>query len=50
MQSPETKPLFESAAFKQYVAVNKRFTEAIEREWTEGDVGASFIVEGFDSV
>ncbi|KAG1751836.1 hypothetical protein EDB19DRAFT_2035843 [Suillus lakei] len=31
------KLFFESAAFKQYAAVNKRFAEAIESVWTEGD-------------
>lgn len=36
--APKTKLFFESAAFKQYVAVNKRFAEAIESVWTEGDV------------
>ncbi|KAG2078648.1 glycosyltransferase family 20 protein [Suillus decipiens] len=36
--APKTKLFFESAAFKQYAAVNKRFAEAIESVWTEGDV------------
>lgn len=36
--APKTKLFFESAAFKQYVAVSKRFAEAIESVWTEGDV------------
>ncbi|KAG2135397.1 glycosyltransferase family 20 protein [Suillus bovinus] len=36
--APKTKLFFESAAFKQYVAVNKRFAEVIESVWTEGDV------------
>ncbi|KAG1773693.1 glycosyltransferase family 20 protein [Suillus placidus] len=36
--APKTKLFFESAAFKQYAAVNKRFADAIESVWTEGDV------------
>ncbi|KAG0698556.1 glycosyltransferase family 20 protein [Suillus ampliporus] len=36
--APKTKLFYESAAFKQYVAVNKRFAEAIEGVWKEGDV------------
>ncbi|KAG1793553.1 glycosyltransferase family 20 protein [Suillus plorans] len=36
--APKTKLFFESAAFKQYAAVNKRFAEAIESVWMEGDV------------
>ncbi|KAG1779650.1 glycosyltransferase family 20-domain-containing protein [Suillus placidus] len=38
LDAPKTKLFFESAAFKQYVAVNKRFADAIESVWTEGDV------------
>lgn len=36
--APRTKFFFESAAFKQYVAVNKRFTKAIESVWTECNI------------
>ncbi|KAG1750509.1 glycosyltransferase family 20 protein [Suillus paluster] len=36
--APKTKLFFESASYKQYVAVNKRFAEAIEGVWKEGDV------------
>ncbi|KAI0920354.1 hypothetical protein AcV5_010116 [Taiwanofungus camphoratus] len=36
--APKTKSFYESAAFKQYVAVNQRFADAISAAYTDGDV------------
>ncbi|KAI5891466.1 uncharacterized protein SCHCODRAFT_02629180 [Schizophyllum commune H4-8] len=36
--APKTTQFFQSSAFKQYVAVNKRFADVIADNWKEGDV------------
>ncbi|KAG7091994.1 hypothetical protein E1B28_008381 [Marasmius oreades] len=36
--APKTKMFYESASYKQYVAVNKAFAEKIAEVWQEGDV------------
>ena len=36
--APKTKSFYESAAFKQYVAVNQRFADAIASAYNEGDI------------
>ncbi|KAI0370930.1 hypothetical protein BV20DRAFT_966016 [Pilatotrama ljubarskyi] len=36
--APKTKSFYESAAFKQYVAVNQRFADAIVSAYQEGDI------------
>ncbi|TCD64575.1 hypothetical protein EIP91_003902 [Steccherinum ochraceum] len=36
--APKTKSFYESASFKQYVAVNQRFADAIVSAYTEGDI------------
>ncbi|KAH9948505.1 glycosyltransferase family 20-domain-containing protein [Amylocystis lapponica] len=36
--APKTKSFYESAAFKQYVAVNQRFADAIAAAYTDGDI------------
>ncbi len=36
--APKTKMFFESAAFKQYVAVNQRFADVIVSAYNEGDI------------
>ncbi|KAL0567563.1 Trehalose-6-P synthase/phosphatase complex subunit [Marasmius crinis-equi] len=36
--APKTKMFYESAAYKQYVSVNKAFAEKIAEVWQEGDI------------
>lgn len=36
--APKTRSFYESAAFKQYVAVNQRFADAITATYQEGDI------------
>ncbi|KAI0752115.1 glycosyltransferase family 20-domain-containing protein [Fomes fomentarius] len=36
--APKTKSFYESAAFKQYVAANQRFADAIVSAYNEGDI------------
>jgi len=36
--APKTKLFYESASFKQYVAVNQRFADAIIANYQEGDI------------
>ncbi|CCM06307.1 uncharacterized protein FIBRA_08558 [Fibroporia radiculosa] len=36
--APKTKSFYESASFKQYVAVNQRFADAIVAAYAEGDI------------
>ncbi|KAH9856277.1 glycosyltransferase family 20-domain-containing protein [Lenzites betulinus] len=36
--APKTKSFYESAAFKQYVAVNQRFADTIAAAYQEGDI------------
>jgi trehalose 6-phosphate synthase complex regulatory subunit len=36
--APKTKLFYESASFKQYVAVNQRFADAIVANYREGDI------------
>ncbi|KAI0072180.1 glycosyltransferase family 20 protein [Panus rudis PR-1116 ss-1] len=36
--APKTKSFYESASFKQYVAVNQRFADAIVANYQEGDI------------
>ncbi|KAK7064651.1 Alpha,alpha-trehalose-phosphate synthase [Favolaschia claudopus] len=36
--APKTKMFYESASFKQYVAVNQRFADAIAANYQEGDI------------
>ncbi|KAL0953061.1 hypothetical protein HGRIS_007261 [Hohenbuehelia grisea] len=36
--APKTKMFYESAAFRQYVAVNRRFADAIIENYKEGDI------------
>ncbi|KAH7882668.1 glycosyltransferase family 20 protein [Phlebopus sp. FC_14] len=36
--APKTKLFYESASFKQYMSVNKRFAEAIIENYREGDI------------
>jgi trehalose 6-phosphate synthase/phosphatase len=39
--APKSKFFYESAAFKQYVAVNQRFADAIIASYQEGDISRS---------
>lgn len=36
--APKTKLFYESASFKQYMSVNKRFAEVIIANYREGDI------------
>jgi trehalose 6-phosphate synthase complex regulatory subunit len=42
--APKTKLFYESASFKQYVAVNQRFADTIAEHYQDGDIGAYFLV------
>jgi len=39
--APKTKLFYESASFKQYVAVNQRFADVIIANYQEGDISTS---------
>jgi trehalose 6-phosphate synthase/phosphatase len=39
--APKTKMFYESASFKQYVAVNQRFADAISANYQDGDISES---------
>jgi hypothetical protein len=39
--APKSKLFYESAAFKQYVAVNQRFADVIIENYEEGDISRS---------
>jgi trehalose-6-phosphate synthase len=39
--APKTKMFYESASYKQYVAVNQRFADAIISNYREGDISKS---------
>jgi trehalose 6-phosphate synthase/phosphatase len=39
--APKTKMFYESASYKQYVAVNQRFADVIISNYREGDISES---------
>ncbi|KAF8884515.1 glycosyltransferase family 20-domain-containing protein [Infundibulicybe gibba] len=41
--APKTKLFYESASYKQYVAVNQRFADAIIANYKEGDITSSIL-------
>lgn len=47
--APKTKLFYESASFKQYVAVNQAFADLIAANYQEGDISKSRLVS-FDHV
>ncbi|KAF7306516.1 Alpha,alpha-trehalose-phosphate synthase [Mycena indigotica] len=48
--APKTKMFYESASFKQYVAVNQRFADVIAANYQDGDISAFFFSSSFPSL